>query len=86
MLQYTIFLILAPLAATLSAGVIIYAWRSKTSREITAMLWLVASIMGWLTCNIFELSSPTETGTLLWAKAGYFFVTGTAVDEDTILR
>lgn len=79
MLQYTIFLILAPLAAIITAGVILYAWRSHTSRETTALVWLLVAIVGWLTCNLFELIAVTEASTIFWAKAGYFFIISTVI-------
>ena len=78
-MQYTTFLILAPIAAILSIGVAIYAWRSRTSPETTTLVWLIIAATGWVATNTFELAAPTPEGTLLWAKLGYLFVTSTAV-------
>jgi len=78
-LQYTAYLILAPLAAIVSVGVLLYAWRYKVSQEMPALRWLMFTIVGWLTCNILDLATPTEAGTILWAKMGYLFVTSTAL-------
>ncbi len=79
MLQYTTYRVLTPLAAAISIAVILYAWRYRDLRQIPALIWLVFSCLGWLTCNIFELSASTERGTIFWAKMGYLFVTGTAL-------
>ncbi len=79
MLQYTVYLILAPLAAIVSVGVLLYAWRYKVSQEMPALRWLMFTVVGWLTCNILDLATPTEAGTILWTKMGYLFVTSTAL-------
>jgi len=76
-LQYTAYLVLAPLAAIISVGVLLHALRYRASRNIPALSWLMFAVLGWLTCNIFELVMPTEAGTLFWAKMGYLFVGGT---------
>ncbi len=77
MLQYTAYFILAPLAAIVSVGVLFYAWRYRASQDMPALVWLMFTVVGWLACNIFDLVTPTEAGTIFWAKAGYLFVTST---------
>lgn len=79
MLQYTAYFFLAPLAAIISVGALLYAWRYRASRDMPVLVWLMFAILGWLACNIFELTDPTEGGTLLWAKVGYLFVGGTTL-------
>ncbi len=79
MLQYSAYLILAPLAAIVSVGVLLYAWRYQVSQEMPALRWLMFTVVGWLTCNILDLATPTEAGTIFWAKMGYLFVTSTAL-------
>lgn len=79
MLQYTAYLVLAPLAAIVSVGVLLYAWRYRASQDMPALVWLMFAVVGWLACNIFDLVTPTEAGTVLWAKMGYLFVTSTAL-------
>ena len=41
------------------------------------LVWLMFSILGWLTCNILELTASTESATLFWAKMSYLFVVST---------
>ncbi|MGC9397181.1 MAG: sensor histidine kinase [Anaerolineae bacterium] len=79
MLQYTAYFVLAPIAAIISAGVLLYAWRYRTSRDMPVLAWMMFAILGWLTCNILELVAPIESGTLFWAKAGYVFVNATTL-------
>ena len=79
MLEYTIYLILAPLAAIVSAGVLLYAWRYQVSREMPALIWLMFTVVGWLTSNILDLASSTEASTIFWTKMGYLFVTSTVL-------
>jgi PAS domain S-box-containing protein len=78
-LQYTAYFVLAPLAAIISVGVLLYAWRYRSSRDMPILAWLMFAILGWLTCNIFELAAFTEAGTLFWAKMGYVFIVSTAL-------
>jgi len=77
--QYTAYFVLVPLAAFLSVGVLFYAWRYRTARGMPVLIWLMFSILGWLTCNILELSTTTEAGTVFWAKAGYIFIQSTVL-------
>lgn len=79
MLEYTIYLTLAPLAAIVSAGVLIYARRYQVSQEMPALIWLMFTVVGWLTCNILDLASSTEASTIFWTKMGYLFVTSTVL-------
>ncbi|MBN2392200.1 MAG: PAS domain-containing protein [Anaerolineae bacterium] len=79
MLEYTVYLILAPLAAIVSAGVLLYAWRYQVSQETPALIWLMFTVVGWLTCNILDLASSTEASTIFWTKMGYLFVTSTVL-------
>ncbi len=79
MLQYTAYLFLAPLAAIISVGVLFYAWRYRASRQMPALIWLTFSVLGWLTCNIFDLATSTEAGTVFWAKMGYVFIMSTTL-------
>lgn len=79
MLQYTAYFILAPLAAIISVGVLFYAWRYRASRQIPALIWLTFSVLGWLVCNILDLVTSTQAGTVFWAKAGYVFIMSTTL-------
>ena len=79
MVQYTAYFVLAPLAAIISVGVLLYAWRYRTSRDMPILAWLMFAILGWLTSNVFELAAPSQAETLLWAKIGYIFIVSTAL-------
>jgi PAS domain-containing protein len=78
-LQYTAYFVLAPLAAIISVGVLLYAWRYRSSRDMPILAWLMFAILGWLTCNIFELVAFAPEGTVFWAKMGYAFIVSTAL-------
>jgi PAS domain S-box-containing protein len=79
MVEYTVYLILAPLAAVVSAGVLLYALHYQVSQEKPALIWLMFAVVGWLTCNILDLASSTEASTIFWTKMGYLFVIGTVL-------
>jgi PAS domain S-box-containing protein len=74
MLQYLIFIALAPAAIALSAGIGVYAWQRRTVPAARSLAWLAGAIAGWLTCNTLELVCPTEAGTLTWSKLTYVFI------------
>lgn len=79
MLQYLIFLVLAPAAITLTAGIGVYAWRHRSAPTARTLSCLSAAIAGWLTCNTLELLCQTEAGTLTWAKITYTFIELSAI-------
>jgi PAS domain S-box-containing protein len=74
-MQYTLFMILAPLAAVASVVAAIYCWRHRTAPGALALLWAMIAVTGWLVFNILELADPTENGTVLWATVEYPFLT-----------
>jgi PAS domain S-box-containing protein len=78
-LQYTLFIIFAPLSAIISTGVIIYAWRAYPTPATTALKWLITAVSGWLVFNTLELVSTSESLTVFWAKFSYFFIVSTPV-------
>ena len=74
-MQYTLFMILAPLAAITSIVVAAYSWRSRTAPGALALMWAMIAVTGWLVLNTFELADPTEQGTVFWARLEYPFFT-----------
>ena len=78
-MQYTIFVVLAPIACVFSLGILIYAWRLRASKEISAFGWLMASVAGWLIFNTLELIATTPQWTVFWAKVTYLFIVSTPV-------
>src|SRR5512136_1157562 len=78
-MQYTLFVILAPLAAITSIAAAVYIWRHRTAPGALALMGALIAITGWLTLNTLELVDPTEVGTLLWAKLEYLFFTSAPV-------
>jgi PAS domain S-box-containing protein len=79
--QYSLFLILAPLAAALAVGVLHYArrYRASAGAETSALAWLVGAVVGWLVLNTAELLAPSPAPTLFWAQASYLFIAATPV-------
>ncbi len=79
MMQYTLFLVLAPIAFLAVAGALVSAYRVRTTREVSTYVLLLCAVEGWLVCNFLELAAGTERWTLFWAKATYLFISTTPV-------
>jgi PAS domain S-box-containing protein len=77
--QYTLFLILAPLATLAAVWLMVYVWRYRNLRETSVLFWLVAVVVGWLILNTLETIATTGPQKLLWAKVTYFFIAATPV-------
>jgi PAS domain S-box-containing protein len=73
--QYTFYVVLAPLAAAVSVGVIIYVWRYRAAPGALALIGSMVAVSAWLILNTLELADPTEAGTVFWAKVTYPFFT-----------
>jgi PAS domain S-box-containing protein len=78
-IQYTIFIILAPLSAFVSIVLGVYARRYRPAPESSALLKLILVSSGWLICNTFELAAHSESATVFWAKITYVFIALTPV-------
>jgi len=79
MMQYTLFLVLAPIAFLAVAGALVSAYRVRTTREVSTYVLLLCAVEGWLVCNFLELAAGAERWTLFWAKATYLFISTTPV-------
>lgn len=77
--QYTLFVVLAPLATVVALSVMGYARVRHTTPVTLALVWLMVAITGWLVFNTLELVSSIETMTVVWAKVSYLFITTTPV-------
>lgn len=77
--QYTLFLILAPLATLVTVGLMVYVWRYHSLKETSMLLWLLGVIAGWLIFNTLETIAATGPQKLFWAKVTYFFIAATPV-------
>ena len=77
--QYTAFVILAPMAALVTLGLMAYVWRYRTMPEVSVLLWLMAAVVGWLIFNTFETVAVTEAWIFFWAKVTYLFIVATPV-------
>jgi PAS domain S-box-containing protein len=78
-IQYTIFIILAPLSAIVSVVLGVYARRYRPTPESSALLRLTLVSSGWLIFNTLELAANSESSTVFWAKFTYAFITITPV-------
>ena len=78
-LQYTVFLILAPLAAISVLVIAVISWRYRTAPGARALFWLMLVVAGWLVCNTLELITLSEAQTLFWARITYTFIALSAV-------
>lgn len=73
-MQYTLFIILAPLGAVTLLTLSLFVWRYRGIAGVPSFLWLVGGSLGWLVLNTLELLAPTEAGTLALAKITYIFI------------
>ncbi len=74
-MQYTLFLVLSPIAALVMIATAFNVQRQKTAwlaRPLALAIWLS---LGFLVTNALELAWPTESGTMLFAKLSYPFST-----------
>jgi PAS domain S-box-containing protein len=78
-MQYSIFMMLAPLAAVVSIGVILYAWRFRAGTAMPALMVLLVAVSGWMTFNTLELGAQSSSVTVLWSKVSYPFIVLTPV-------
>ncbi|MBN1303956.1 MAG: diguanylate cyclase [Anaerolineales bacterium] len=69
--QYSIFLALAPFAATCSFAVAVYSWLRREARGalVLSIYMLVISI--WISVSSIELLTISSHFTILWAQVGY---------------
>ncbi len=78
-MQYTLFVILAPLAAVTSIGTLLYARRYRPGPETSSLTWLMLPIAGWLIFNTLELIASSKSATVFWAEMNYLFITSAPV-------
>jgi signal transduction histidine kinase len=77
--QYTLFVNLAPVSILVTGAILLYANRHRYTGQTISLVWLSASILGWLISNTFELIASTAVWTLFWAKVTYIFIAATPV-------
>ncbi len=79
MLQYRLFVILAPVTAALLTALLAYTWRQRDQPDARVLVWQICATLGWLIANTLELVTTDVTATLRWAQITYVFITGTCV-------
>ncbi len=78
-MQYTVFLVMAPIAAVILVATAIAVAHSPRSRLTSDLMISIFLSLGFIITNTLELVLPTETGTMLFAKLGYPFAILTPV-------
>lgn len=73
-LQYTLFVILAPIATTIALIAFHYSRRYRATPGALWLSRLILLISGWLIFNTLELVAQSEVYTLFWAKVTYIFI------------
>lgn len=73
-MQYTIYLILAPLAGVFAILAAIISWQRRKGKGFGPLTWLMISITGFLFTNFFELITPRPDQTLFWVQVSYIFI------------
>jgi PAS domain S-box-containing protein len=79
MLQYQLFIILAPITGGLLLALLTYTWRHRDKPDAQVLIWQIVATLGWLTANTLELVAAKPMATLRWAQITYVFITGTSV-------
>ena len=72
-MQYTLFVIIAPLSAIACGSIAIYAWRARNISGSKHLAQYAAIAFAYLLLNLLELLLRSETGTLWMAKLEYIF-------------
>jgi hypothetical protein len=72
--QYTPFAIPLLVAAVVSIGLAVYAWRQRLKVEVTAFIILVSFAGWWAAGYALELSSANQPAMIFWAKLEYFSI------------
>jgi diguanylate cyclase (GGDEF)-like protein len=57
----------------------VYLWQNINRQGARSLSTLLICILGWLIFNTIELVTPTESGTLFWAKTAYIFIVSAPV-------
>ena len=78
-LQYILYVILAPAAALAQVFVAMMAHTRRDTPPAGALLGLNLCTLGWLVTNSIELIAVSPSTTLLWAKITYVFVGATTI-------
>ena len=74
MFQYTLFVILAPFAATILIAVAVSAWNQHDNPNGRALAWYLFCAAGFLITNALELLTTSPLATLLFARLEYGFI------------
>ena len=67
-MEYRLFLILAPIAATILLFTIVSTWKYRDEPVGRSLLWYFFLVILFLATNLLELLSQSEFWTLFWAK------------------
>ncbi|MCE1254126.1 MAG: diguanylate cyclase [Anaerolineae bacterium] len=78
-MDYQIFPVLTTSLSILLFASFIYIRRYANLPGVHVLSLLLLSVLGWMICNTFELITPTEHETLLWARITYVFIAMTPV-------
>jgi len=74
LLQYTLFIVLAPVAAIILSVIAVLSWRRRRTPPGRALFWLCLATLGWIAFNTLELAAPSPSATFRWAKITYPFI------------
>ncbi len=77
--SYTLFVLIAPLAALVSVAIAVQAWRKRSTPIARALAVQMTIVSIWLVTNSTELLTPDEGLTLFLAKLDYPLMHATAL-------
>ena len=72
--QYTLFIVLAPIALSVALAVVLLCWRYRSGPGVGTLMAVMLSVSGWLVLNTMELLARSPDSTLIWAKLEYIFI------------
>lgn len=78
-MQYTLYLIFAPLFCIISAVVAVYCWQQRNTVGAVTLFWYLFTVIGDVFCRTMQLTSADPAYAILWNRLAYLFTPFSAV-------
>ncbi len=78
-MQYTLYLIFAPLLFVISIVVAVYCWQQRNTVGAVTIFWFLFTVIGALFCRTLELTAADPAYIVLWNRLSYLFSPFSAV-------
>ncbi len=77
--QFTLFVSLSPIAIVTLILAIYFTARHRSTRGVSALLWVMVVILGWVSFNTLELIAQSPYWTVFFARVEYVFIASAPV-------